>query len=104
MSQHNLYDNHPRLDKVADEVRASRFAMGKAQSFHIAFLLFVWQFIVGFHLAALMWAVWKMKGWLCMDPSSTISLDDVGAANDHILKPGTMGWEDECPQSIIPML
>jgi hypothetical protein len=48
----NLYDNHPGLVDVIDEVRL-RFAKEEAQSFHIAFPQFVWRFIVGLHLAAL---------------------------------------------------
>jgi hypothetical protein len=39
--QRNLYDNHPGLDRVADEVQA-RFAKEEAQSFHITFSQFVW--------------------------------------------------------------
>jgi hypothetical protein len=93
--QQNLYNNHPGLHQVAHELQA-RFAKEEAQSFHIAFLWFVWQFIVGLHLAALVWVIWKMKGRLCVDPSSTISPDDDSAANDHAAndrnpKPGTMG-------------
>jgi hypothetical protein len=98
--QCNLYDNHPGLDRVADEVRA-RFAKEEAQSFHITFPWFVWRFIVGLHLAALVWAIRKMKGRLCINPSSTISPDDDGAANDHILKPGTTGREDGCPPNLL---
>jgi hypothetical protein len=94
--QRNLYDNHPGLDRVADEVQA-RFAKEEAQSFHIAFPRFVWQFIVGLHLATLVWAIREMKGRMCVNPSSTISPDDDGAANDHIPKLGTMGHEDKCP-------
>jgi hypothetical protein len=92
----NLYDNHPGLVDVIDEVRL-RFAKEEAQSFHIAFPRFVWRFIVGLHLAALVWAVRKLKGRLCVDPSSTISGDDDGAANARIPKPGLPGHEDECP-------
>jgi hypothetical protein len=46
---------------------------------------------------ALVWAICKLKGPLCVDPSSTISPDDDGAANARILKPGTDGHHDECP-------
>jgi hypothetical protein len=58
----------------------------------------VWQFIVGLHLAALVWVVHKLKGQLCIGPSSTISPDDDGAVNVQIPKPG---WEDECPPIFI---
>ncbi len=96
VSHRNLYDNHPGLDKVADEVH-QRFAKEEAQSFHLALPWFVWRFIVGLHLVALVWAICKLKGPLCVDPSSTISPDDDGAANAIILKPGTDGHQDECP-------
>jgi hypothetical protein len=43
-----------------------------------------------------MWVIRKMKGWLCINPSSTISPDDDGAENDRIPKPGTTDQEDEC--------
>ncbi len=100
--QRNLYDNHPGLDQVANKVWA-RFVKEEAHSFHIAFPWFVWRFIVGLHLAALVWVIRKMKGRL-----STISPDDDGAANDHICaandhipKPGTMGHEDKCPPNLL---
>jgi hypothetical protein len=38
----NLYDNHPGLVDIIDEVRL-RFAKEEAQSFHIAFPRFVWR-------------------------------------------------------------
>jgi hypothetical protein len=105
--QRNLYDNHPGLDQVANKVWA-RFVKEEAHSFHIAFPWFVWRFIVGLHLAALVWVIRKMKGRLCANPSSTISPDDDGAANDHICaandhipKPGTMGHEDKCPPNLL---
>ncbi len=94
--QRNLYDNHPGLADVKDEVRA-RFAKEEAQSFHIAFPRFLWRFIVGIHLAALVWAIRKLKGRLCVDPSTPISPTDDGAANASIPAPGTLGREDECP-------
>jgi hypothetical protein len=53
--------------------------------------------MVGLHVAKLVWVIQKMKGWLCVDPSSTILPDDDGAANDCIPKLGTMGWEGKCP-------
>jgi hypothetical protein len=96
VSQRNLYDNHPGLEKVTDEVQA-RFAKEEAQSFHIAFPQFIWRFIVWLHLAALVWAIRKLKGQLCVDPSSTFSPVHDGAANARIPKPGTAGREDECP-------
>ncbi len=96
VSQLNLYDNQPDLEKVTDEVRA-RFAKEEAQSFHIAFPRFIWRFIVGLNLAALVWAICKLKGQLCVNPSSTFSSVDDGAANARIPKPGTTSREDECP-------
>jgi hypothetical protein len=81
VSWRNLYDNHPGLDEVQEEVRA-RFAKEEAQSFHIAFPRFIWRFIVGLHLAALVWAIRKLIGRLCVNPSSTIHPDDDGAANE----------------------
>jgi hypothetical protein len=96
VQQRNLYDNHPGLESVQDEVR-DRFAKEEAQSFHLALPRFLWRFIVGIHLAALVWAIRKMKGRLCVDPSSRISSTDDGAANDSIPPPGAFGCEDECP-------
>jgi hypothetical protein len=96
VSQCNLYDNHPGLNEVQEEVRA-HFAKEEAQSFHMAFPRFIWRFIVGLHLAALVWAIRKLIGQLCIDPSRTIHPDDDGTANERIPKPGTIGWEDECP-------
>ncbi len=61
VSQRNLYDNHPGLAKVTDEVRAC-FAKEEAQSFHIAFPWFIWRFIGGLHLAVLVWVIHKLKG------------------------------------------
>ena len=39
----------------------------------------------------------REKADLCIDPSSTLSPDDDGAANDRIPAPGTPDREDECP-------
>jgi len=92
----NRYDNHPGLSEVLEEVR-EKIAKEEAQSFHIALPRFLWRFLQGIHLAALVWALRKGKGRLCVDPSSLISVDDDGAANDSIPPPGTEGREDECP-------
>jgi hypothetical protein len=81
---------------VTNEVR-THFAKEEAQSFHIAFPRFIWRFIVGLHLAALVWVNCKLKGQLCVDPSSIFPPVDDGAANARIPKPGTPGCEDKCP-------
>ena len=96
VQQRNLYDNHPGLQDELDNVR-DKLAKEEAQSFHIALPRFLWRFIPGIHLAPFVWAWRKGKGRLCVDPSSTISSDDDGAANDSIPPPGTEGREDECP-------
>ena len=94
--ERNLYDNHPGLYENEAPIRA-QFAKEEANSFHLALPRFLWRFIVGLHLAPLVWAIRKMKGRLCVDPSSRISDDDDGAANDSIPAPGTDEREDECP-------
>jgi hypothetical protein len=92
----NRYDNHPNIQEVRDEIR-TKLAKEEAQSFYIAFPCFIWHFILGIHLAPLVWNVRKGKGRLCADPSNTISRDDDGAANTNIPSPGTPDREDECP-------
>jgi len=93
--QRNLYDNHPGLDTVADEV-CTKLAKEEAQSFHIALPRFIWRFILGIHLAPMVWNIRKGKGWLCIDPSSCISEEDDGNANASIPSPKDER-EDECP-------
>jgi len=92
----NLYDNHPGLADVCDEVRA-KIAKEEAQSFHLALPRFLWRFLPGIHLAPMVWALRKGKGRVCVDPSTELFDDDDGAANSHIPAPGTDGREDECP-------
>ena len=92
----NQYDNHPGLEQAWDEVRA-KIAKEEAQSYHLALPRFLWRFLVGVHIAPLVWAIRKGKGRLCVDPSSLIGEDDDGAANLSIPSPGTPGREDECP-------
>jgi hypothetical protein len=79
-----------------DNVRA-KLAKEEAQSFHVALPHFPWHFLPGIHIAHMVWVWQKGKGHLCVDPSSTISSDDDGAANDSIPPPGLDGHEDECP-------
>jgi len=92
----NVYDNHPGLEEVADDVRV-KIAKEEAQSFHLALPRFLWQFIPGIHLAPLVWALRKGKGRVCVDPSSTLADGDDSAANARIPAPGIDGREDECP-------
>ena len=92
----NLYDNHPGLESVYEEVR-TRFAKEEAQCFHLALPRFLWRFLCGIHLAALVWAIRKGRGRLCVDPSTKLSDTDDGYANRNIPDPGTPGREDECP-------
>lgn len=96
VKERNLYDNHPGLQEQQDVVR-ERFAKEEAQSFYIALPRFLWRFLCGIHLAALVWNMRKGKGRLCTDPTTVISETDDGAANDSIPAPGTEGREDECP-------
>lgn len=92
----NLYNNHPGLLDVEDDVRF-KLAKEEAQSFHIAMPRFLWRFIPGIHLNLFVWHIRKGKGRLCVDPSTTISAVDDGNANASIPDPGTLGREDECP-------
>jgi len=94
--QRNLYDNHPGLEAVADDVR-DKLAKEEAQSFHIALPRFIWRFILGIHIAPMVWNIRKGKGRLCIDPSNRISEDDDGNANASIPAPGEDDREDECP-------
>ena len=96
VQQRNLYDNHPGLDAEHANVR-EKLAKEEAQSFHIVLPRFMWRFIPGIHIAPFVWVWRKGKGRLCVDPSSKISPNDDGAANDSIPPPGTEGREDECP-------
>jgi hypothetical protein len=57
---------------------------------------FLWCFLPGIHIAPMVWVWQKGKGHLCIDPSSTISSNNDGAANDSIPPPGLDGHENEC--------
>jgi len=62
----NLYNNHPGLANVYDEVR-EKIAKEEAQSFHLALPHFLWHFLPGIHLDPMVWALRKGKGRVCVD-------------------------------------
>lgn len=90
------YDNHAPLNAVLPDVRR-QFAKEEARSFHIALPRFIAYFIDGLMVAPLSWVIRKGKGRLVVDASVRLHLDDTGAVNDNIPRPGEPGRERENP-------
>ena len=90
------YDNHSPAAEYAVDLRR-KFAAEEANSYHIAFPRFLVFFIPGIMIAPISWVIRKGKGRIVIDPSTKLTPEDTGAANDYIPRPGEPGRERETP-------
>jgi hypothetical protein len=81
------YNNHAPLRNAFLDVQC-KLAKEEAKSFHMVLPQSIAYFIDGLFIAFMNWVVQKGKGRIVVDPSTHLDVNDTGAINDRIPKPG----------------
>lgn len=94
----NRYDNHPAVHQNMTAIE-KKFAKEEANSFHIHFPRFLYEYINGLMINLIQWAVDKGKGRICIDcsngPDPSVK-ESPGSVNTYIPSPKD-GLVEECP-------
>jgi hypothetical protein len=91
-----LYDNHPPLKAVENEVRA-KFEKEEQKCYHLLLPRFLAWFVFGLFISPISW-VWKRnKGRIVIDSSTKLGPSDDGAPNAQIPAPSNENYRDNPP-------
>lgn len=87
----NAYNNHPPLVENRNAVW-EKLQKEEASAFHLLLPRVLWRVLPGVHLSFMTWVVRRGKGRIVIDPSTTLTPEDTGAANAAIPppKPGSI--------------
>jgi hypothetical protein len=101
-AQRNLYHNHDGLQLPEPAKRfEEQLRIEEQKSYHNLLPRWLWRFLPGLCISPINFLAPKYSGDLgriAVDPTTKLSPDDTGAANDQIPAPGTEGRTDENPR------